>query len=383
MNQVKSIYQNQGYDGTPSKPFVTKLGKELIKPIDREFGVGIDYDSPDHVMRELLKRNIWKFSVAKNHNDNARLNNLLLRPDGSLRPWSEFKREAMFVVGESNRYLKTEYDTIVAGAQMSRLWMEIQRDKHIFPYVQLIVVQDGRTSEICSPLHNLIFEVDDPVLAYYFPPNHFNCRTTAKKLRYGKPSENFVLPKIPEAFQNNVGVTGQIFTDKNKYIENTPDEVLEEADKLAARFEKFQRLQADSNYYDVEFGDNGGVKAIHVEHLFDKERGYLEKEAHNILFDNGYESTLESEKGFDTKHIEGYINGYKNEIKSLTGNSPITVAKRIRQAVEKGADVCTLYFPKENAESLLQEALKLYDGILPKLIVINGKKIIRTDIHQF
>lgn len=189
-------------------------------------------------MREALKRNIWQFSVAKNYSDNARLNNLLLRPDGSLRPWNEFKREAMFVVGESNRYLKTEYDTIVAGAQMSRLWQEIQRDKHIFPYVQLKVVIDGHTSEICSPLHDLIFEVDDPVLAFYFPPNHFNCRTAAIKLREGVPSDNYLLPDIPEAFQNNVGVTGEIFTEKNKYIENTPAEAFKE-------FEKFQRKEKD------------------------------------------------------------------------------------------------------------------------------------------
>ena len=36
----------------------------------------------------------------------------------ALRPWNEFKREAQAnVVGTSNRYLRTEYDTIVASAQ--------------------------------------------------------------------------------------------------------------------------------------------------------------------------------------------------------------------------------------------------------------------------
>lgn len=217
---------------------VTKLGNELIKPIDREFPIGVDYNNPDYAFREVLKQNVWKFSVAKNYNDNLKLSNLLLRKDGSLRPWNEFKKEAGFVVGASNRYLKTEYDTIVAGAQMSRLWQEIQRDKHIFPYVQLKVILDGHTSEICSPLHDLIFAVDDPVLAYYFPPNHFNCRTTAIKLRNGIPSINYNLPEIPEAFRNNVGATGEIFTDKNAYIENTPEEV-------SVDFEKFQRREKD------------------------------------------------------------------------------------------------------------------------------------------
>ena len=104
--------------------------------------------------------------------------------------------------------------------------------------MQLKVVLDGHTSEICSPLHDLIFEVDDPVLAFYFPPNHFNCRTTAIKLRNGVPSDNYLLPDIPEAFQNNVGATGKIFSDKNKYIENTPAEAFKE-------FERFQRREKD------------------------------------------------------------------------------------------------------------------------------------------
>ncbi len=213
----------------------------------------MDFDSPDYAMREYLKRNVWKFSVAKNYNDSIRLSNLLVRKDGSLRPWNEFKREALMVVGESNRYLKTEYNTVVSGAQMSRMWQEIQRDKHIFPFVQFDVVKDGRTSDICSPLDKLIFEVDSPVLAYYFPPNHFNCRTRVRKLRNGVPSKNYTLPDIPTEFKNNAGMCppaykkllsndkdkkpirkecGEIFTEENRYIKNTPKEVLDEAKRL-------------------------------------------------------------------------------------------------------------------------------------------------------
>lgn len=248
IDQLREIYRNRGYDGTPSKPLVIKTGKELVKPIDRVFGQTIDYSGPDYAMREALKRNVWKFSVAKNDNDNKRLSNLLLKEDGNLRPWNEFKREALKVVGTSNRYLKTEYDTIVAGAQMSRLWQEIQRDKHIFPFVQFDVVWDKRTSDICKPLHKVIMKVEDPRLAYYFPPNHFNCRTTVRKLRNGVPTENVELPEIPEAFMNNVGMCpngyeelslsaggkkppkrescGEIFTKGNSYFEKTAEELL-------------------------------------------------------------------------------------------------------------------------------------------------------------
>lgn len=342
------------------------MGKELIKPIDNTFGVGIDYYSPDYAMREALKRNVWQFSVAKNYSDNARLNNLLLRPDGSLRPWSEFKREALFVVGESNRYLKTEYDTIVAGAQMSRLWQEIQRDKHIFPYVQFDVVMDGRTSEICSPLHGLIFEVDDPVLAYYFPPNHFNCRTMVKKLRFGKPSDNFLLPDIPEAFQNNVGVTGEIFTAKNKYIENTPEDVLKEAAELSARFEKYQKLKEDPNYYDVEFGDNAGLKATHKDHNHNRKTIIHEKEVQELFFKNGDFITLEdeSQKVNTGKKVDGLLNWKTFDMSTIAGHGENTIKRALNHGRQKNAEIAVLYFPERKNFNfdIMKSGIKKYEG---------------------
>lgn len=170
---------------------------------------------------------MWYFSVAKNYNDILALNNLLVKPNGYLRTWHEFKRVAEEVVGRSNRYLKTEYNTVIGASQMAEKWQAIQRDKAIFPYVQFDVVQDGRTSDICKPLHNVIVNVDSPILKRYFPPNHFNCRTTIRRLRYGKPTpeDRIQLPKIPEAFKNNPGQTGEIFTGLNSYIANTPQKV--------------------------------------------------------------------------------------------------------------------------------------------------------------
>jgi len=266
MNALRDMYRNRGNDGSVYRPIVTKTARELVKPVDDYFGQNIDYDAPDYVMREVLKRNIWRFSVAKNYNDNARLNNLLLRKDGSLRPWNEFKREALKVVGLSNRYLKTEYDTIVAGAQMSRLWMDVQRDKAIFPFVQMDVVMDGHTSEICKPLDKVIFSVDDPVLAYYWPPNHFNCRTTVRRLRKGPATSQYQLPEIPEAFRNNVGVSGEIFTDENSYFKNTPQLLTKELDfyeedgiLISKVGKRLTKSAAEQKRIDKEFADKVSV----------------------------------------------------------------------------------------------------------------------------
>ncbi|WP_312133409.1 minor capsid protein [Empedobacter sp.] len=262
MDTVKEVYKDKDLPKDKvSRPIVKTQAERFEQGVNSILGE-VDFDSPEFYLREVLRKNMWQFSAAKNYNDCVRLNNLLLDENGKLRSWSDFLYEAKKVIGDSVRYLKTEYNTIVAGAQMSRLWYEIQRDKAIFPFVQFLVVQDDHTSEICSPLHGLIFSVDDPVLAYYFPPNHFNCRTTVKKLRYGVPSQNYSLPEIPEAFKNNVAQTGEVFTSENKYIANAPKE-----------------LGSDLEYYE----ENG----IHVSNLAEKfSKSKVERERQKQEFEN-------------------------------------------------------------------------------------------------
>jgi len=249
---------------------------------------------------------------------------------------------------------------------MSRLWQEIQRDKHIFPYVQLKVVLDGRTSEICSPLHDLIFGVDDPVLAYYFPPNHFNCRTTAIKLKNGVPSNNFTLPDIPEAFRNNAGVTGEIFTEKNAYIENTPDEVLKIGHLFAERFEKYQKLLKDESFYDVQFGDNGGLKATHKDHNHNRKTIVHEKTVQDLHFKNGDELILgdESQKMTQGKKIDGILNGKTFDMSTISGQGENTIKRALNHARQKSAEVAVLYFPDEFEFDfyLMKIGIRKYEG---------------------
>ncbi|MGG5507914.1 MULTISPECIES: minor capsid protein [unclassified Myroides] len=275
MDVIKGMYKAKGVpENFVSTPIVQKQGQEFNKAINSQFG-DIDFNSPDYILRETLKKNTWDFSVAKNYTDNIRLNNLLLNEDGSLRSWSDFKYEAKKVVGESTRYLKTEYDTVVASAQMSRIWQDLQATKEIFPYVQMVVVKDDRTSDTCTPLADVIFSVDDPALIYYWPPNHFNCRTTIKKLRYGVPTEKYELPEIPQEFRNNAGATGEVFTKDNSYIANTPQEILKQGREL------FEQDKIQSRYDDIPFNsqsyNNNGVLEI-----FTKGKQFKHEQAKNI-----------------------------------------------------------------------------------------------------
>lgn len=361
---------------------VQKMAGKFSDSID----TSVDWDSPDEELRKILKKNVWKFSVAKNHNDCIRLSNLLLDDNGKLRSWSEFKKAAQMVVGDSNRYLKTEYNTIIASAQMARLWQEIQRDKHIFPYVQFDVVVDGHTSDICINLDKVIMSVDDPMLLIYFPPNHFNCRTTVRKLRNGKPTEKVVYPDIPEAFKNNVGVNGEIFTNDNSYIANTPKEVFAYSEKHAERWFKYYELQKDKNYEDVAFNmDNLGVKATHKDHSFRAKTARHEKEARDILFEHGEEIIMLSEKAAEgVKTPDATLNGRITDIKTVLGDNGVlgknNIINKIREGNKQGSEIIVLQFPKESVHFYAGIDMQLQIASAKKLLKQNNQEIVTKEI---
>lgn len=361
-----------------NRDIVALQAQTFINPIEQIFQ-DVEFDSPDYVLREILKQNMWDFSVAKNYNDVVAVNNLLLKEDGSLRPWNDFKHEAQKVVGRSIRYLKTEHNTVVAGAQMSGKWREIQRDKHLFPFVQFKVIVDGHTSDICKPLHDVIVSVDDPMLKYYFPPNHFNCRTTVIRLRRATPTAKYDLPKIPEAFKNNPAVSGKIFTNKHRYFLNAPEEVRllgkalkEQTEVIEKRLVEFERLLANKDYLDVAFDEKtGGLKATHRLHNFDKVTGKYEKEAQNILFGQGHSIILEKEladKGEriidGVKHIDGTLDSIPMDISTIKGMGNDTIKRALKHSIEKKAAIAILYYT-ENTFSLekLHAGIRKFNGL--------------------
>ncbi len=50
--------------------------------------------------------------------------------------------------------------------------------KEFFPAYEYTAIMDGRTTDLCTELDGMIRLADDPVWDKFWPPNHFNCRST-------------------------------------------------------------------------------------------------------------------------------------------------------------------------------------------------------------
>lgn len=230
---VKEIWEKKALESGYDPVLIQAYGERLSQAIDKGYQVSEDFSTPDQKKIHALKKNVWQFSSAKSYTQLKQLSEALVKPDGTVRPFDEFRIQASIITGEQLRHLKTEYNTAVAGAQMASKWEEIKRMKASYPLLEFIAIEDNHTSALCRSLNGVIRPVDDPLWAQFYPPNHYNCRSTVKQLRKGEitPDDKIVRPNIPKIFKVNLGERGLAFPEDHAYFDGMPADVAHESRK--------------------------------------------------------------------------------------------------------------------------------------------------------
>lgn len=73
--------------------------------------------------------------------------------------------------------LETIFRTNVQTAYSAGRQSQNAAVRETHPYIRYDVVDDGRTSDICLPLLDVVVPADSSFAASHHPPLHFNCRT--------------------------------------------------------------------------------------------------------------------------------------------------------------------------------------------------------------
>lgn len=231
----EGIWRTKRMPQTINKPVAGFFADKLWSGASQGFGnTSIDYDTPDGKLLANLQKNVYQFAAAKNWQQMKDITLALIGEDNRLREYEEFKRAATEITGEHTKWLKTEYNTAVSGGQMASKWADIQRDKEILPFLQFDAVIDKHTTDLCAKLNDVILPVDDPFWKAFYPPNHFNCRSTVRQLRNGKPTDKSDIdyPEIPDMFKTNLGDQQLVFPSDSAYFKGAPAHVLADALKM-------------------------------------------------------------------------------------------------------------------------------------------------------
>lgn len=230
LDLILQVWAEKGMpEGYINKSVVAAFAGKLWKGVENGYGINfgsVDYDTPDFNMLKSLQENVWHFSAAKNYTQLRELSNALIGPDGKLRTFSEFKTEAYKINDRHvKQYLKAEYELAVAGGQMCSKWVDITSNADTFPLLEYDAVLDKQTTELCTGLNGTLLPIDHSFWKTYYPPNHFNCRSTVRQKGSGKVTQRIPSADIPDMFKTNLAAEGLIYPKGHPYFIDNPREV--------------------------------------------------------------------------------------------------------------------------------------------------------------
>lgn len=221
-------------------------------------GASITYDMEDNALINRVQSNLFAFSGAKSYSQMNELRNSVYDENGKLVPWTEFREKALKMNEKYNEfYLQVERDNVIRSGTLGSKWLDIQRDKDLYPYLEFVTEGDSKVRQEHAKLNKILLPVDDPFWDYNYPPLDWNCRCSVKQRGQshldggkGKLADSETAQKAAgkarnKMFKGNVGKDGVVFTDKHAYFENMPSKQLKAAnyglrstDKIYERPEK-------------------------------------------------------------------------------------------------------------------------------------------------
>lgn len=183
---MRSIYEGSITEDELPKNLYFAIAEALKKAVYEGYGGTIaDFEagSSDLLLLTELRENIYMFSAAKTYQQVRDMTDAIVKEDGTLRNFKEFREEADQIFTQYNdNWLQTEYETAIGQAQSAEKWNDIEEKKKVLPFLKYSAVEDDNTSDICEPLDGVCLPVDDPFWDEFMPLNHFRCRCAVEQL---------------------------------------------------------------------------------------------------------------------------------------------------------------------------------------------------------
>lgn len=166
---------------------VRKLMEEIAGYLSKGIERGIREEQPSEAMVASLRESAGVFSGFKTFHEMKEAAGLLLDENGGLKPFEQFSNDVGKINGAYNKYyLKTEYNFAVQSAQMAAKWEEQQDDGEGRYLLQYRTAGDRKVRPEHREMEGITLPASDPFWDKYYPPNSWNCRCQAVKVRASK-----------------------------------------------------------------------------------------------------------------------------------------------------------------------------------------------------
>lgn len=382
------------------------------------------------IMRQRLQRSNYIFSGIKTFHELNEAFPSLLDENGNRKPFERFLNDVQKINDTYNaNYLRAEYNFVQSSAQMAAKWEQFAEDGDRYN-LQYRTAGDSKVRPAHAALNGVTLPPSDPFWQTYYPPNGWNCRCTVvqvRKAKYPVTPHDEAMKRGEEALQDdtkgifhfNPGIQQKTMPDYNPYTIRrcndcdiakgkiklarfVPENELCAACKLLRSIKDVQyehieknrslydKLIKDDKYKDVAFDENnGGLKATHIGHNLDKDKGWYETTIQDVGYKHGHSVILEEEPQnvYKGKSCEGLWDDLKFEVAGAESGTSNNIRNTLKHCASKPeSKIAVLFFPNGNfsAENF-QAGLAKFNGLkgtsqykkFDLIYCIQGKEIVQ------
>ncbi len=219
---------------------------------------GNDFSQDDsrHELLKAFKSNVEAFSYAKTLTQFKHFKDLMFDEKGTVLSATALKK-VVANQGEAfnNRYLNVEHQFATQSAIMAHKWQTMNSE-----FLEFRTVGDGRVRPEHKLFDKFTARKSDPIWKRLYAPLSWNCRCTVipgveknvSKEYNSDWANNVVDPLVKNTiFDNNVGISYEIFTKKHPYfkaVKNNDNYHLHKNEDFSNNLEKLSRFGFDKVY---------------------------------------------------------------------------------------------------------------------------------------
>lgn len=376
-------------------------------------------------------RTEYNFANRSAQNDMAAQ---LIDENGELKSLQRFVQDVQPIASHHvGAWLRTEYDTAVKRAHQAADFRQFREEAEDLPNLEWL----PSTAVNPDPQHKqywgTILPINDPFWDSHRPGDRWGCQcdlTNTDAKQTDRPESKDRTGDPQPGLENNPAKDGKVISDKHPYFPDScsscpfsrgvtnrskvffynkkkdcsscsslkgvlPDITKSGIKRKASdkqRIENrklYRKYMNDPNYKDVVFDEeSGGMKATHIQHSLDPNKGFYETTVQDVGCKNGHSVILQKEPQnvYKTKVCEGLWDGMKFEIAGAETAKPTNIRNALKHCAGKpGTNVAVLLFPNKDFDKIkFNEGLSRYNGLkgtsqyvdLDYIYCINDDKII-------
>jgi len=219
--------------------------------------------------------NSQRFSAYKSYQQIAQVSEL---------PQDEnFDAVAAEIINKHNaEWLNVEVQLAGMQATSARQWQEFQDTADEFPNLKYETAGDGAVRASHKKLDGVIRPKSDPFWQTYFPPNDYGCRCDVQEV--GGKAKLTNVPgaiDIPPLFQQNAGITGEVFPLSHPYFKAGND-IKQVEMQLTNLQPSYYRGPVQTTYLKNAL-QNLGISAAKLKNAYSKIEDYEPKIIHYLV----------------------------------------------------------------------------------------------------